>query len=146
MSADLYLSFHLAEAGRTLVVEGDGFSVWAYLLNDDDESIDFSGFLCATGTLVESSEEVVHFLTEGNQPPLLREFANEFSIVADLQAEDITVDALAEDKLAVSIRGKQYLLLDLADKQAYSIAVSEDGPYAYKLESGALPDDEDEEE
>lgn len=145
MTTDIYLSFHLAELDRTLVVEGDGFSVWAYLLNDDDESIDFSGFLCSTGTLVDTDEEVERFIKEGNQPPLLRVFANDLSVINDLSSEDISVDALDDESLAVSIRGKQYLLMDMADKQAYSIAVAQDGPYAYMLEAGTQ-DEEGEEE
>ena len=143
MGADLYLSYHLAEQNQTLVIEGDGFSVWAYLLQEDDENIDFGGFLCSTGTLVDTDEEVEHFLKEGNQPPLLKEFANEFSIVPDLKSEEITVESLTAETITVSIRGRQYLLLDVPEKQAYSIAVSQDGPYGYVLETGSSPDEEE---
>lgn len=140
MSADLYMSYHLAEIGRTLVIEGDGFSAWVYLLQEDDETIDFSGFLCSLGTLVESDADVERFLQEGNQPPLLKEFANEFSVVEDVVAEDIVVDMLNEENLTVSLRGQQYLLLDIEEKQSYSIAVSQDGPYGFKLELGDMGD------
>ncbi|AHM58326.1 hypothetical protein D770_00250 [Flammeovirgaceae bacterium 311] len=142
MDADLYLSFHLAEIGRTLVIDGDGFSVYAFLLKEDEETIDFDGFLCSTGTLVDNEAEVGRYIQEGNQPPLMKQYANEFSVVKDLKAEEVGVEVLDQETLAVSIRGKQYLLLDSAEKQAYSIAVSEDGPYGYVLMSG---DDEDEE-
>jgi hypothetical protein len=143
MDTDLYLSFHLAEIGRTLVIDGDGFSVYAFLLKEDDETIDFDGFLCSTGTLVENEAEVARFIQEGNQPPLMKQFANEYSVVTDLKADEVGVEVLDEDTLAVSIRGKQYLLLDIAEKQSYTIAVTEDSPYGYVL---MLGEDEDEEE
>ncbi|WP_224999208.1 hypothetical protein [Cesiribacter sp. SM1] len=143
MDTDLYLSFHLAEIGRTLVIDGDGFSVYAFLLKEDDESIDFDGFLCSTGTLVENEAEVARFIQEGNQPPLMKQYANEHSVVKDLKADEVGVEVLDDETLAVSIRGKQYLLLDIAEKQSYTIAVTEDGPYGYVLMSGEGEEEEE---
>ena len=146
MSADIYLSYHLAEINRTLVIDGDGFSVYAFLLKDDEESIDFDGFICSTGTLVENETEVKRFIQEGNQPPLMKKYANELSVVEDIKAEDIDVEVLDDETLAVSIRGRQYMLMDLAEKQSYSIAVSEDGPYGYMLMNSDMDDDDDQED
>ena len=136
------MSYHLAEINRTLVIDGDGFSIWVYLLQEDDESIDFSGFLCSMGTVVDSDAEVERFLQEGNQPPLQKEFENEYSVVGEVVPEDISVEVLDSENLTVSVKGRQYLLLDLAERQSYSIAVAEDGPYGYKLMT-AEPDEEE---
>lgn len=142
----MYLSYHLAEIGRTLVIEGDGFSVWAYLLQEDDENIDFSGFVCSLGTVVESDAEVERFLKEGNQPPLLQEYANEHSVVKDLSGDEIAVEVLDSNTLMVSVRAKEYLLIDVEEKQCYSIAVSQDGPYGYVLMSAEGEEEDDEED
>ncbi len=143
MNADLYLSYHLATLDKTMVIEGDGFSVWAYLLQDDEQSIDFSCFLCATGTLAETDADVERFLEEGNQPPLMKEFANEWSVVEALQAEDIGVEALDDETISISIRNKEYLLIDLAEKIGYSIAIAKDGPYGQLLITGTTEEEEE---
>lgn len=143
MSAELYLSYHLATLKKTMVIEGDGFSVWAYLLQEDEETIDFSCFLCATGSLVESSTDVERFLEEGNQPPLMQEFANEYSVVENLQAEDIGVEPQDAVTISVSIRGKEYLRIDTASKTSYSLAVAKDGPYGQVMNT---PNADEEEE
>lgn len=143
MNADLYLSYHLATQEKTLVIEGDGFSVWAYLLQEDEETIDFSCFLCATGPLVEGSADVERFLEEGNQPPLMQDFANEYSVVENLHTEDISVEPLDAETISVSIRGKEYLRIDTANKSSYSIAVAKDGPYGLMMNTRSTDEEEE---
>ena len=69
---------------RNLVIDSDKHSVWAYVLNHQNQ-IEFDGFLCSLGTLVESNEEVKEFIEKDLQPPLMKNVANEFSIQNELQ-------------------------------------------------------------
>ncbi|EMR01332.1 hypothetical protein [Cesiribacter andamanensis] len=133
MQEDLYLSYYLTELSKSVIIEGDGITVWVYVLKEDEETVDFGGFLCATGQPIDDNSEIERYLMEGNQPPLHQDYANEHSVVENLQADDIGVEVLGTDKITVSIRKKVYLILDLAQKQSHSIALSQDGPYGMVL-------------
>jgi hypothetical protein len=133
MQTDLYVSYYLTELGRSIIIEGDGISVWAYLLKDDEETVDFGGFLCATAQPVEDAGEIDRYVQEGHQPPLHIDYANDYSVVEGLTADEIAVDALSHGRITISIRKQVYLIIDLEERQAYSIAVSQDGPYGRVL-------------
>ncbi len=124
----IFLSQFNSELDRHLVIEGDEFAVWAYILNSAEDNIEIDGFLCSRGLILDALKEVETYIEKGMAPPLSKEYANEFSIHAELETEDITV-AWEADSVFILIKGEEYLELDLTEKKSYSKAIAMAGPY-----------------
>ena len=68
MDAEIYLEEYTEIENRYLVIESDHHAVWAYVL-DENNQIEFDGFLFSRGTFVDSSENIKEFIGKGFQPP-----------------------------------------------------------------------------
>ncbi len=102
---EIYISKINEEQNREVIIEGDDHSVWAYVLKHSDETIglEFDGFVCSRGTVVESSDEVKMFIDKGISPPLMEKYANEFSIQNSIENEDIEINWIRNEiKVMVS--------------------------------------------
>ena len=129
---EIYITQSADNSKCQLVIQGDDHSVYAYFLNNSGE-VEFDGFLCSRGTLVESSEEVRNFIENSQNPPLTKSFANEFSIHEELVADDISID-WQKNIIRISIKQIEYLIFDLVNKKAYSKSIKYDGPYGLRIE------------
>jgi hypothetical protein len=139
---DLYLSVHLTQSNRTVVLEGDGFSVWIYVLNEQQEGVDFSGILCSLGKLSANEEEIQRFISEGNQPPLLAEYASEEAVINDLDPEDIRIEELDDDLIMVYIEDEAYAQIQPLEKLVFTKALSQSSPYGEPFVHNYDPDEE----
>ncbi|WP_232124628.1 hypothetical protein [Tenacibaculum finnmarkense] len=118
-------------------MQGDIHSVWAYVIDitDNKDEIEFDGFICSRGTLIQNKEEIGTYINDdqGYAPPLLIEYKNEFSIINDLIESDIKID-WKDNIVRVYMKGIEYLLMDLDTKKSYSKGISKSGPYGIPLE------------
>ena len=113
---------------ENLIIEEDENSIWAYLIDNEDQLI-MDGFICSTGKLVESSEEIKTAMDKGSAPPLLSKFKNEHSIQKSLNENDLSIEWVSEDELIVSINENQFLRMIKSSRESYSKAINNDGPY-----------------
>jgi len=116
----------------TLIIEEDIYSIWAYLLNDTSEIIQ-DGFICSTGHLVNSQEEIKNAIDNGLAPPLLKNFANEHSIQTNLNENDIEFEWQSKDEITVKIYGTKYLRMNIGTNESFCFAINRDGPYGKKM-------------
>lgn len=129
---DIYLSDFNQKLNRVVVVEGDQHSIWAYLLKEDQKGIDFEGFLCSRGTMIQNSDEIQQYMEAGMAPPLFQALANEFSVQEAIENKDITI--IWKNQAAnIFINEVLFLILDTENRVAYSKAVAEDSPYGLVL-------------
>ncbi len=119
-------------SGRTIMIEEDDYSVWVYVLKPDFQGIDFDGYLCSIvdpSTLDIGPKEAT---INGNATPLTAEYANEYSYINDLSSKDIKIN-WKQDVLEISIKKKNYLVMDLKTKTSYSKALAKDGYYGNSM-------------
>jgi hypothetical protein len=130
----IYLSKTNNEQNREVIVEGDDHSVWAYVLKHSDESIglEFDGFVCSRGTLVENSKEIKGFIDKAISPPLLKKYSNEFSIQKSIENENIVIEWNGNE-IKVKLNGIDFLIMDIKNQKSYSKATSENGPYGIPI-------------
>ena len=116
---------------ETLIIEEDTMSIWAYLLNDSNEIIQY-GLLCSTGELIEEQSQIKTAIDNGLAPPLLRDFENDYSIQIGLAKDDLDVEWVSGEELIIYLKSVPYLKMNMVSKESYSMAVNQDGPYGKK--------------
>lgn len=119
-------------SGRTIMIEEDAYSIWAYALKKDMQGIDFDGFLCSVTDPFVAKTDPLEATKDGNAPPLTISYANQFSYVKNLKPKDIQV-SWKSHRIEIKIRKKTYLIMDLKNRVSYSKALSKDGYYGNSL-------------
>jgi len=117
---------------RLLILEEDEHSVYAYIVSEDRESIEFDGFLCSVTNPFDNNIDLEKYKQSGYPPPLIKKYANEYSYVRNLKAEDISIK-WGENLAEISIKGVKYLKMDLTIKTSYSKSLKTDCPYGKQL-------------
>lgn len=129
--SDIYLTYYNEGDQRSLIIESDGHSIWAYILNSEKQ-LEFDGFLCSLGTVVNSSDDVKEFLSKGYQPPLQEQFMNDFSVQQNLKASDITI-TWVDNIVQILIHDILFLQLEIKYKRSLSKAIAMEGAYGLPL-------------
>ena len=133
MNDTIYISQHINSINKDIVIEGDKHSVWAYLLDPENENqIVLDGFICSKGTIVDSMEIIKDFISEGFAPPLCKDFINDYSIRNDLKEDDIQI-LISKDSIDIRIADVKYLSMDFNKLKSYSKAISNAGPYGFPI-------------
>jgi len=116
---------------RTLIVEGNAYSVWVYVLSIDKESVDFEGYLCS---LIDPklSLDLPFEKKNGSKVSLPASLANSYSYVKDLNRKDIKV-VWNKELVSIYIKNTPYLVMNLSTKMCYSKALSKDCSYGNAL-------------
>ncbi|BDD09829.1 hypothetical protein FUAX_22610 [Fulvitalea axinellae] len=129
---EIYISEFNQEEGVGLIISGDEHSVWAYLTNEDNEIL-LDGFVCSRGLLIDTNDDVRKYIEASFQPPLIREYASEFAVKTDLNADDLTI--AWDEGLASVLLGDELLLeMEYPELAAFSRAVKKSGPFGNPLE------------
>ena len=121
-----------AESGRTLMIEEDEYSIWAYILKPNMEGVDFDGFLCA---IVDPNSLNIHpedATKNGNGTPLTAHYSNQYSYMRNVSSKDIHI-YWKQDQIEIKLKKEIYLIMDLKTKASYSKALSKDCYYGYTL-------------
>ncbi|WP_103070339.1 hypothetical protein [Aquimarina sediminis] len=129
----IFLTSTHTNSGRTLMIEEESHSVWAYLLRPDKEGIDFDGFICAVVDPLSSEIDPKEITKGKKDAPLPAMFANRYSYIKNLKKKDIKIH-WENERVTVFIKKKVYLIMDLNTKVSYSRGLSKNCVYGKKLE------------
>ncbi|KAA1247877.1 hypothetical protein [Aquimarina sp. RZ0] len=121
-----------SESGRTLMIEEDEYSIWAYVLKPNMEGIDFDGFLCSIIDPKSMEIDPKEATKNGNATPLTATYANKHSYIKSLSAKDIKI-YWKKDRIEIKLKKEIYLIMDLKTKTSYSKALAKDCYYGNKL-------------
>jgi len=88
MQQDIYITSFYENIGRTLILESNTHSLWAYLLAPDSNKIELDGFVCS---LIEPPEFIETPTDKTLPPPLIRQYSNNSSFVENLRADQIKI-------------------------------------------------------
>jgi len=117
---------------KSLIIEEGPYHVWAYLLTDDKQAIDFNGFLCT----VVSPTNMLNIRSCSKQmttnSPLPLKTANRFSWIKKLKREHITVE-WKNNFVVIRIKGRVYLVMDKDLKISHSKALAKDCEFGNSL-------------
>ena len=132
--SEIYISKINEEQNREIVVEGDNHSIWAYVLLQSEESfeIEFDGFVCSRGTILESSKDIKKYINKVISAPLIKKYSNEFSIQRGIENENIEIDWKG-NVISVKLSGIEFLIMDINNKKSYSKSTSKKGPYGIPI-------------
>ena len=131
---EIYLSEINEKQNREVVVEGDDHSIWAYVLKHSEESIgiEFDGFICSRGTLVETSKEIKEYINKAISAPLMKRYSNEYSVQSGIKNENIKIDWNGNE-ISIKLNGIDFLIMDIENRKSYSKSTSEKGPYGIPI-------------
>ncbi|GAA3509444.1 hypothetical protein GCM10022393_22390 [Aquimarina addita] len=124
------------QSERTIMIEEDEYSIWAYLLQPDMQGIDFDGFICAVIDPKTMKIDPKDATKNGNATPLDATFSNQYSYVKGIKKEDINV-SWKPNKIEVLLKKELYLIMDIETKTSYSKALASDCYYGNKLNAPA---------
>ncbi|MEW7291678.1 hypothetical protein [Aquimarina sp. 2304DJ70-9] len=116
------------DAGRTLIIEEDAYSVWVHVLSPDRGDVDFEGFLCSVVDSKLLKKDIPERIEDKKEIPLPISLSNHYSYVRNLKNEDIQID-WEKDQVSVYIRNVLYLIMDLTTKTSYSKSLAKDCIY-----------------
>lgn len=129
----IFLELIDTNSGRTVIIEENDNSIWAYVLTPDNQNIDFDGFICSTIDPVEANSPLIQQkMKEGFAPPLSVEFTNEYSVLKEVNPNDIKVVS-GDSTIEIYLKNEKYLVLDLTNRTGYSKAISKPGGYGNPL-------------
>lgn len=131
MSKEIFIAEFNPNESRHLIIESDKHSVWAYVLNSENQ-IEFEGFICSLGTLVDSTLDIERFINNELQPPLSKNAANEFSIQKGIQKTDFKID-WCNNLINIYINEVIFAIMDTLNQKCYSKSISESGAYGIPL-------------
>lgn len=128
----IFLTSTHTNSGRTLMIEEEAYTLWAYLLRPDKGGVDFDGFICSVvdplGENINPQE-----ITKGKRDaPLPAIFANRYSYIKNIKKKDIKIH-WQEDNVTVLIKKKRYLIMDLNTRVSYSKGLAKDCDYGKQL-------------
>jgi hypothetical protein len=131
---EIYISKINEEQNREIVVEGDDHSIWAYVLKHSEESIaiEFDGFLCSRGTIVETSKEIKEYINKVISAPLMKKYSNEFSIQRGIENENIEIDWKGNE-ISIKLNGIIFLIMNIKNRKSYSKSISKKGAYGIPI-------------
>ncbi len=131
---EIYLEILNKNQERSLIIEGDAYSVWAYLLlnREDGHEIEMEGFICSRGTVLESDDQVMDFIRNGLSTPLVKEYQSEFSVQKNISNEDFSVE-WSDEVITIQLKEEVFLIMDLIRNIACSKSVSKKGIYGTPL-------------
>ena len=121
------------ENGRLLIIEEDEHSVYAYLIKEDRQGIEFDGFVCSVTDPFNNTIDLEKYMESGYPPPSIEKYANMDSYVKGLKTEDISIHWGADVYIEIYINKVKYLYMDLKEKTSYSRSLKMDGPYGKAL-------------
>lgn len=131
-TSKIFLTHTDTSSGRTLMIEEEAHTVWAYILCEDKENIDFDGFLCAV-TDPFSSNITPQEITHGKKDaPLPSVFANKYSYVENLKKKDIKIQ-WEKEHVNVFVKKNLYLIMDINTRSSYSRGLLKDCDYGMRL-------------
>ena len=132
--SDIYKSEILEDPNLVVIVEGNEYSVFAYIMkNSNTEPIILQdGFLCSRGTILQSASEIQEYIKNGVSPPLISEFSNDYSVVEKISNESINI-AFENNMVKIYINEDLYLKMDINTGISFSKALSKEGPYGRPL-------------
>ncbi|HLZ17700.1 MAG TPA: hypothetical protein VKQ08_11695 [Cyclobacteriaceae bacterium] len=130
MPADIFLSDYDPGTNHHLVVESDHCVVWAYLLTGDTQQILMDGIVCS---LIEPAEDWGEAIDKTKPPPLLKRFANTYSVLPQLREDQFRIQWTGHE-VRVYIDETLYLVMDLHLRTSRSKALSLAGRYGLPLE------------
>ncbi len=125
------------DSNKTLIIEEDKNSVWAYLLSSDKERIDFVGFLCSVVSPKLPNFELQESIINGETSLATANLANQYTYVKDLKRKNISIH-WKESDVTVCIKNEVYLLMDFESKTGFSKGLSTDSQFGKKLENYTL--------
>ncbi|GGX10732.1 hypothetical protein [Aquimarina muelleri] len=132
-TSKLFLTHTDTFSGRTLVIEEEAYTVWAYLLCENKENIDFDGFLCAVTNPFTANNITLQKITPTKKDiPFPSVFANEYSYVENLKKKDIKIN-WRKDHINIFIKTSLYLIMNIKEKCSYSKALTKDCDYGMQL-------------
>ncbi|WP_370979718.1 hypothetical protein [Agaribacterium sp. ZY112] len=119
------LRFKLKE--DTVIVENDGFSVWAYLLNRDETGIEKDTFICSP----ISPDSVLDrkYIEEGNPPKITEEYATESAKIDDISRKDIYVKTTGEGDFCILVKREAFAAIYKDEERGYSKAILKSGGF-----------------
>lgn len=133
---EIFISDVNMQIARTIVVEGDQHTIWAYcmeMVNEEQEFL-FDGFICSRGTLVFDSKAVKNFIDKGLSPPLMERYKNEYSICESVSNDDFEIQWEIEKQLVkIFLNEVLYLIMDLKNACSYSKSILKEGPYGIPI-------------
>ncbi len=132
---EIYLTQYNESQKLSVIIEGDQYSVWAYIVDNENEEMNilFHGFVCSKGLIVNTNEAVKLHLNQGAAPPLMREYANEYSIQNDISNDRLFI-VWNHSIVKVFIDKIEFLILHIGKRKSYARGVSKTGPYGATLE------------
>lgn len=128
----LFIESNDDASGKTLIVEEDQYSIWAYILTDQKDGIDFDGFLCSRIDPMKHKIDPISVTDQGGAPPIFPPYSNEFSFVAEVNRKDVEI-RWGRTQVEVYLKGVKYLVMDFENKKSYSKAIGKDGPFGGML-------------
>ena len=131
---DIYKSQLLEDRNLIIIVEGNEYSVFAYIMKNSSAEpiIQQDGFLCSRGTILQSASEVLEYVKNGFSPPLISEFSNDYSVVEKISNKNINI-VFENNMVKIYINEDLYLKMDIDKGISYSKALSKEGPYGRPL-------------
>ncbi len=120
------------DSGRTLMIEEDEYSIWAYVLNAHAPGVDFDGFVCSIRNPKTLEIDPKEATKNGNAPPLTAAFANKYSYIENVSVHDIKI-RWTPHQIEIKLKDETYLIMDLRSKTSYSKALSQNCYYGNSL-------------
>ncbi len=119
-------------SGRTLVLEEEAYTLWAYLLSPDKENVDFEGLVCAVVDPLALPIDLKEISKIKKEIPLPTAYASKYSYVKNLKKKNIKIQ-WQKESITILIKKKTYLIMDMNTKTSYSKALSKDCDYGKQL-------------
>jgi hypothetical protein len=134
MRDPIYITKQIDSQSRELIIESDDFSIWAYLMDSENENnIILDGFICSLGKVLDSTAEVKDYIEKGYAPPISKDFLNDFTIQNDITEKDIDIKVDSKG-ISIYIRDLKFLEMDLINLYSFSRSISKSGPYGQTMD------------
>jgi hypothetical protein len=134
MKDPIYIAKQIDSQSRELIIESDDFSIWAYLIDsENDNNILLDGFICSLGKVLDSTAEVKDYIDKGYAPPICKDFLNDFTVQKDIVEKDINIK-IESKGISIYIRDLKFLEMDLINLESFSRSISKSGPYGQTMD------------
>ena len=134
-SEDEFILFesYNSELEKIVILDNDEHSVWAFVMDNETQEIEFDGFVCSISEPFSSEKEVEKLLDEGFAPAITTEYAGSECVMSDILEKEFSAVWHDSGYLEISINDNTHVIMDLEEQITYSRAIGKDGPYGLSL-------------
>ena len=115
--------------GRSLIIEEDENSIWAYLTLPNEMDIDKDCFLASRHKITEKIDNMDYWRSRQMPPPMTQEYSTNHGSFQQIEEKDINIRWIDQGNVIIELKGTPFLFFHHDFRKGFCKSIKKDGGY-----------------